>query len=78
MKEEDAKNIGLEYLEKVEDKAAVTEPKNSDEITGEYKKDEPSAPKNGVPESEPATAGEKKVEDKAAVKSRGGRGKNNK
>lgn len=64
---EEAENIGLEYLTPVED-----------ESIGEEKKDEPSAPKEGAPESESRDNGTEKVEDEAAVKPRGGRGKNKK
>ncbi len=70
MSPEEAENIGAEFLAPVEDEAAVIKPKT---LQGK-----PSAPKKGAPESEPATAGEEKVEDEAAVKPRGEKGKNKK
>ncbi|MBI5071666.1 hypothetical protein HZB93_02100 [Candidatus Falkowbacteria bacterium] len=78
MSPDEAENIGAEFLAPCEDESAVSEPKTPDEITGEYKKNEPSASEEEATESEPVTTGEEKVEDKSAVKPRRGKGKNKK
>lgn len=78
MSPEEAENIGAEFLTPCEDESAVSEPKTPDEITGEYKKDKPSASEKEALESEPVTTGEEKVEDEASRPAQKKKGKNKK